>query len=298
MFTGDADRAARMRTAASRLNFSYIERAPLPDFLAATDHSIFDYRKYGYHELKNILHGQLDNVAVSLFDYRYATPGSKRSFGRTYNQTIASLRQGTHHQSIFFKGNQLAEPQDIRIFLDEAFRAYREELSIQSQRDRARFHLQVELLSVQDKTGKPKNIPFKASVRARVVRLFRGDRSLRSGDTVMFNVTVIDSHRSPDEPIPKSEVFVMEYSKLLQPETMLEVFLDGQPPACHVPAAGELRTLTRPSETYFANVIHFKPDEITLKFYFNLHRLIDRSDMGFDWKNLFRRKPKSLPTHP
>jgi hypothetical protein len=241
-----AERAARIRVAAQQLNFSYVEQSTLPHFLIATDHSVFNHHKQ-YPTVENVLYCQSNGVEISLFDYTYSqqrystnTPYAGRT--ETFNQTIASLRKGLCHQSVFYKYQQLIEPENIRMFLDEAFKAYNHELFIQSYRDRARFHLQVEVLSVQERVPLLDCKPFNVSVKARVVRILRGDESLRVGDAVMFTLTVAQEGKSGNSIVPKS----IRYSKLLE-AGFLEVFLNGQPPNCHVPlvdraAASRTRT--------------------------------------------------------
>lgn len=96
----------------------------------------------------------------------------------------------------------------------------------QEARNNARFHAQVEIRSV------PENAPTPCSVRveARVVRVFRGGRSLRAGDPVTFSVDVMRA----GDPLPAGGTLWMEYSRLLDAK-YLEVFLDGEPPHCAAP---------------------------------------------------------------
>jgi hypothetical protein len=80
-----------------------------------------------------------------------------------------------------------------------------------------------------------------AAVTAEVVRAFRGSEALRPGAVVTFAVSVL----TPDTPrqrVPRGGTRWTDYGALRA--AYLEVFLNGQPPACEV-ALWQLATIRR-----------------------------------------------------
>ena len=90
----------------------------------------------------------------------------------------------------------------------------------------AAFHVQVELTEIPSMA----DTPCEVSVCAKIVQIFRARKSLHSGDTVKFGVAV---NRAGDE-IPAGGTLWIDYENLAS-HRFLEVFLDGDPPDCHVP---------------------------------------------------------------
>ena len=284
-----SERTEQMRIAANHLGLAFIEQTFLPQSLINTNHSIFRHHKNGYTEVNNVIHGQINNVALSIFDYNY-TERKIKALDISCNQTIVSLQKGSCHQSIYFRPNRPVDPGDIQTLLQEAYKGYDEELFIEEHRNKTRFHLQVEVLSVQDVGTKQPLVPFSVSIKARVVGIFRGDGSLRLGDLVNFNVTAIQPDKSPNSIVPKT----INYSKLLEAQYM-EIFLDGQLPNCYIPIIGALSILKEPIESYFFRIIYSLQQQKTLKFYFNPFQVLD--EMKPRWRDLFRWKQKKTQTH-
>lgn len=284
-----SQRTEQMRIAANHLGLSFIEQTFLPQTLINTNHSIFHHHKNGYTEVNNVIHGRINNVALSIFDYNY-TDRKFNACDIRCNQTIVSLQKGFYHQSIYFRPNRPVDPRGIQTLLAEAYKAYDEELFIEKHRNKARFHLKVEVLSVQDVGEKQPLVPFNVSIKARVVGIFRGDASLRLGDLVNFNVTAIQPDKSPDSIVPKT----IKYSRLLEAQYM-EIFLDGQFPNCYIPVISELSILKEPAESYFFRIIYSLQQQKTLKFYFNPLQLLD--EIKPSWRDLFRWKQKKPQTH-
>jgi hypothetical protein len=287
--TAEFERIEQMRIAANHLGLSFIEQTFLPQSLINTNHSIFRHHKNGYTAVNNVIHGQINNVALSIFDYNYRER-KIRALDISCNQTIVSLQKGSNHQSIYFRPNRPVEPRGIQTLLGESYKAYDEELFIQEHRNKTRFHLQVEVLSVQDVGVKQHLVPFKVSIKARVVGIFRSDKSLRLGDLVNFNVIAIQPDECPDSIVPKT----IKYSKLLEAQYM-EIFLNGQPPNCYIPSIGELSILKEPAESYFFRLIYSLQQQKTLRFYFNPLQLLD--GIKPSWRDLFRWKQKRPQTH-
>jgi hypothetical protein len=285
----ETERTEQMRVAANHLGLSFIEQTFLPQSLINTNHSIFRHHKNGYTAVNNVIHGHINNVALSIFDYNYRER-KIRALDISCNQTIVSLQKDSNHQSIYFRPNRPVEPRGIQTLLAEAYTAYKEELFIEKHRNKARFHLQVEVLSVQDVDAKQPLVPFNVSIKARVVGIFRGDGSLRHGDLVNFNVTAIQPDESPDSIVPKT----IKYSSLLEAQYM-EVFLNGQPPNCYIPGISELSILKEPAESYFFRLIFSLQQQKTLKFYFNPLQLLGETKPS--WRDLFRWKKKKPQTH-
>ena len=105
-------------------------------------------------------------------------------------------------------------------------------------RHEAAFHVQVELTEIPSPAG----TPCEVSVCAKIVQIFRAWNSLRSGDTVKFGVAV---NRRGDE-IPAGGTLWIDYDNLVS-HRFMEVFLDGDPPDCHVPL-WNYQLLDSPSE--------------------------------------------------
>ncbi len=93
---------------------------------------------------------------------------------------------------------------------------------VERKRAAARFHLQIEL---GERPGKHVSTG-PALVRGRVLRIFRGDSSIRPGDPLSFDLNVC----SPGETPPPGSAHV-SYDALLHARHM-EVFLNGTPPRC------------------------------------------------------------------
>jgi len=91
---------------------------------------------------------------------------------------------------------------------------------------RARYHVQVEV----EEREEVDSTPAHPAVSGRVRHVFRGD-DLRFGDVVRFSVAVV--RKSEVDKIPAGGLLWMTYSAF-QNTTYFEVFLDGEPPECHV----------------------------------------------------------------
>ena len=92
-------------------------------------------------------------------------------------------------------------------------------------RREARFHVQVQVTRIEPVSHTPAEVPIKA----RVVRVFRSDSTLRVGDEVMFSMR---AYRQ-DDYVPPGPPFMI-YEKLMRGNYM-EVYLNGDPPQCRVP---------------------------------------------------------------
>ena len=106
-------------------------------------------------------------------------------------------------------------------------------------RHTARFHLQVQLQNV------PSDVPTPDAVvvEGKVVRVFRGRKALGVGDIVTFKVMV--TRRTDDiDSIPIGPP-LWDYDYLLKVKFM-EVFLNGEPPACGL-AAWQAQFVEAPS---------------------------------------------------
>lgn len=91
----------------------------------------------------------------------------------------------------------------------------------------ARFHLQVAIEAVE----RPVQTPAQVRVVARVVRAFRGELAIVLGQSVDFYVDVM---KKGDEGPPDGDGPWIDYDELSK-ATHMEVFLNGEPPTCHVP---------------------------------------------------------------
>jgi hypothetical protein len=89
---------------------------------------------------------------------------------------------------------------------------------------RARFHVQVRVSPPPTEFRTPAVVP----VGGRVVRVFRGGGAVRVGDEVRFAVPVCRQ----GDPIWPGYEFAW-YDDFMR-TTHLEVYLDGEPPACEV----------------------------------------------------------------
>ena len=104
----------------------------------------------------------------------------------------------------------------------------------------ARYHVQVELVE----KAPISQTPVHAVVRAKVLRVFRGDDQLPVGSEVRFSVAVArtDDDREYGRPWMLPSIF--ESAKYM------EVFLDGSPPECEIcssQAAVILKPIDSPS---------------------------------------------------
>lgn len=93
-------------------------------------------------------------------------------------------------------------------------------------RHEARFHVQVEVITVSP----VERTPGPVRLDARVIQVFRGDRTLKAGDRVTFEEHVM----RPGDSIPCGGILWKE-GGALQQARYLEVFLNGDPPECAVP---------------------------------------------------------------
>jgi hypothetical protein len=98
----------------------------------------------------------------------------------------------------------------------------------QQARSEAVFHVQVKVLQVE--AGMP--TPARVRVDAEVVRVFRGEHAMKSGDRVHFSVSVLTGDEELDC-VPVGGTIWTNYAAL-QLARFLEVFLDGTPPACEI----------------------------------------------------------------
>lgn len=105
----------------------------------------------------------------------------------------------------------------------------------------ARLHVQVRLAGLPNVVVTPALVP----VAGHVVRVFRGEPTVRVGDAVQFPLPV---HRPGDEIWPGPSF--MRYDDLMQ-ATHLEAYLNGDPPACEL-ALDECIIIDGP--TYFARL--------------------------------------------
>jgi hypothetical protein len=89
--------------------------------------------------------------------------------------------------------------------------------------EEATYHVQVELTDVPKDVGQSRG---ELEVKGRVVRIFKGDSKLRTGDLIEFAVGVLieEGHMPPGRA-------VFRHSSLLTARYM-EVCLDGDPPKC------------------------------------------------------------------
>ena len=92
-------------------------------------------------------------------------------------------------------------------------------------RHEAAFHIQVKLTQVPSTADAPGEI----TVSAKVVQIFRARKPLHPGDTVKFSVAV----NRPGDEMPASGTLWIDYNNLAS-HRFMEVFLDGDPPDCHV----------------------------------------------------------------
>jgi hypothetical protein len=105
-------------------------------------------------------------------------------------------------------------------------------------RIQARFHVQVELVSVPEIARTPSNV----HVGARVIRVFRGAPDLRIGDLVEFELSVCRQ----DDDIADGGTSWTD-SDALRRARFMEVYLNGEPPNTSM-ALGESRIIETPSE--------------------------------------------------
>ncbi len=89
----------------------------------------------------------------------------------------------------------------------------------------APFHLQIEILKDSTKS----RVPSEVEIHGRVVRIFRTDGRLKSGDNISFYLWVC---RRGDEPTGPAYVY---YDDFIQ-ATHMEVYLRGNPPRCELAA--------------------------------------------------------------
>lgn len=89
-------------------------------------------------------------------------------------------------------------------------------------RARARYHLQLQIDSLPESV----NTPGITTIRGTVTRIFRGDRALRPGDTVQFQIGVA---RAGDD-IPCGPTIWADLDRL-RSAPVLEAFLSGDPPS-------------------------------------------------------------------
>ena len=105
-------------------------------------------------------------------------------------------------------------------------------------RHEARFHVQArfELVGEVDRT------PCFAQVEATVVSVFRGKDLIRVGERLCFGVGVT----RPGDCLPESGV-VWQPDAAFREARFVEVFLNGDPPACEV-ALSQIMLLDAPSD--------------------------------------------------
>jgi hypothetical protein len=98
----------------------------------------------------------------------------------------------------------------------------------QEARELTTFHGQVKLLSVETTRQTPANV----QVDAEICRVFRGPAPYRPGLSVRFAVSVLTG-KEPLESVPIGGTRWTNYRDLLWAKYM-EVFLNGDPPACQI----------------------------------------------------------------
>lgn len=105
-------------------------------------------------------------------------------------------------------------------------------------RENARFHLQIELDPICKKVEEDcENFPR----TGKIVLVFRGQRVCQVGDSVKFDVDVLNSLE-----VPCSGILWLDYSDLLCNRYM-EAYLNGKPPKCSV-AMYQYKLIEAPSE--------------------------------------------------
>ena len=100
-------------------------------------------------------------------------------------------------------------------------------------RRRARFHAQLEIEEVSEKGPGPGWAGI-ALVRGRVRQIFRGQESLRLGDSAHFEVWV---YSVGDKGLPRGNEIGVERDSVAA-HKHVEVFLNGDPPACRLVGTG------------------------------------------------------------
>jgi hypothetical protein len=102
----------------------------------------------------------------------------------------------------------------------------------------ARLHVQIELDPLGKKVEKAcENFP----ITGKIVRVFRGQRICQVGNSVKFDVAVLNSLE-----VPCSGILWLHYSDLLCNRYM-EAYLNGKPPKCSV-AMYQYKLIEAPSE--------------------------------------------------
>ena len=100
----------------------------------------------------------------------------------------------------------------------------------------APYHVQLEL----DQKAAPVEVPSIVVVQGRVVRLFRSDSRLKSGDRLGFKIWVC---QPGDEPTGPAFVYYKEFMSA----SYVEVYLHGNPPNCEL-AAYEFALISAPTD--------------------------------------------------
>lgn len=83
----EKQRTKKIRAAAESLGLAYAERS---EGLRETLSMLPLFRRGRSRRIRNVLTGQIEDMAVHLFDYRYRTGSGKNS--QTHNQTVAAFR--------------------------------------------------------------------------------------------------------------------------------------------------------------------------------------------------------------
>jgi hypothetical protein len=100
----------------------------------------------------------------------------------------------------------------------------------------APYHVQLEL----ERETEPLHPPREVQIQGRVVRIFRSDGRLGSGDRVAFSLWVC---QPGDEPTGPAYIYFEHFIRA----NYMEVYLSGNPPACTL-AGYELAVIDTPSE--------------------------------------------------
>jgi len=113
-----SDRSAKLRALGQQIGFSYIQKPAVPDFLRNT---VFAQRAPGttVGGMTNLLQGNVNGVPVLIFDYTYTKP-----FLVGPTATYICIPRGSNPPFTFPRATMLVPPENIRMVLDEALKAF------------------------------------------------------------------------------------------------------------------------------------------------------------------------------
>ena len=118
-----SDRAAKLEALARQIDFLFIPKPGVPDFLQHTRFAQWSPAvATGIH---NLLSGCLNGTTVFVFDFGYTK--TMGGFGSaTYRETVVCIPSASAEPFLFYRDKTLVPPEQLRAFINAALQAFQQ----------------------------------------------------------------------------------------------------------------------------------------------------------------------------